>query len=177
MVSSILENIFLLIFETSKSKEPTTPEEYANHIKFNRMKKNLLRSGILRVGQPKKMWGPFEDKPKVLKLPTTPGISLPSMPKINQHPVASTLQPSIPRQDFKPTSNQSPNTPVGLPKPISTPGEVLKKVIKLTNGMKNAIKGYTCKECGFPVIKYKGSYPKNCINCEKPLVKEPIIRK
>jgi hypothetical protein len=188
----IFESINLLLLESKKKKPKktkeseglSTPEDYSSYIKFNRMKKALIRKGIVRVGMPKSFFGPHEkaisdqvlkqqniekqqkialDKQeqeiKIAKLTPAPRATLPT--KVD--PANPTKRPVAP--SLKSSSKDL------LPDP--TPQQdVMKKIIKLTKGMKNSIKGYTCNSCGFPVPKYRGRYPTNCINCDKPLTKD-----
>lgn len=212
----IIKSIYELLEESaakkskkkSENKDPVkTADDYSNYIKWNRMKKGLVRKGIIRIGMPQQFFGPHErDKERKLlaaqnmqqieqaktqkqeqdfkqvdqDIKVSQALSKQSIPQEGKRPNSPNLKPSIPREEFKPSSNQpskkDTSGAVGMPKPVSTPGEVMKKVIKLTKGMRNNIKGYSCKECNFPIIKYKGRYPKKCVNCDKPLIRDKIIK-
>lgn len=167
-----------------------TEEGFHSRIKYNRWKKALLKSNTIRIGQPKQLFGPHEGhirdsfvKAQTLEKQEQSRVAkeqsdmnkqkhdanmkqlsmklTPTKPKVEKKPVAPSLQPST--KDVLPTD--------------STPQEkVMKRIISLTKGMKNSIKGYTCNNCGFPVPKYRGRYPTDCVNCGKPLNdKKPIV--
>jgi hypothetical protein len=185
----------------NKKDKSESIDQFHERIKFNKWKKKILKNRAINinVGGDKQLFGPHEkhikiamDKQtqverqnqanmekqqhdmqmaKLAPKPTLKDIPRPASPNLASASKSVTNTHSKMAKDSIPTQKDIiPKKPDNSTEQSKT----LKRIITMTKGMNNAIKGYKCGSCSFPVPKYRGKYPTNCVNCEEPLVKVPI---
>jgi hypothetical protein len=180
-----------------KNKDETT-EQFHERIRYNKWKREMVKKNIIRIGFPKQFFGPHEQaekdivqKQKELQhkqaadmakqqhdlnvLKATP--KAPTPPKLTPTKVTPS-KPTSPNLVGTKNATDNVNTKiVTKTKQASvkamTPKEN-QKLFKMSKGMEKNLKdkkAYKCTSCGFPIIKYRGRYPKKCPGCSKDLVR------
>ena len=175
-----------------KKKEEST-EQFHERIKFNKWKREMIKKNVIRIGFPKQFFGPHEQTEKdivkkqkeqqvqaqadmakqqhdlnVLKATPNPISSKPVSPNlagankdnVETSPTKKTLDTNIVSKTQSLIKDMDPKE--------------ADKLFKMTKGMEKKFKnkkGYKCKSCNFPIIKYSGRYPKKCPGCNKELIR------
>jgi hypothetical protein len=196
----ILENVFELIEEATKKKKEKTEDNksesidmFHERIKFNKWKKKILKNRAINinVGGDKQLFGPHEkhiklamDKQKHAENQHQANIEKQQhdmqMAKLAPKPLKEIPRPASPNlasaaASVTNTHSKMAKDSVPKTKDVVPKKKEVKKLFTLSKGMEKNLKskkGYKCSECGFPIIRYSGRYPKNCGGCGKPLVRK-----
>ncbi|MBC8427465.1 MAG: hypothetical protein H8D97_01095 [Proteobacteria bacterium] len=196
---NILNYIFNLLEESADKKplrkqKDETEEEFHARVKFNRLKKELIRKNIIKLGEQKRIFGPHEKgfKNNLIKIQMqekadqAEAIKQQSEMVKRKHEIdilkATPSKPTSP--NLKAASNTVSDTHSNIVDktkatlkdiiPKQTNKKAVERMFKLSKGMEKSLKskkGYKCSSCGFPIIRYSGRYPKHCGGCSKELIR------
>lgn len=202
MILNYTNSLLLEIKSKKKSADKKTPkdkeesvEQFHTRIKFNRLKKELLKRRDIKIGEPKKVWGPHEGdfRKTLVKIQQSEKQELDQ--RARETHKLSVAQMTMKATPSKPTSpnlkgasdtvsdthsdivsnkkkeNKTSTIKDVLPK--SSDKNASNKMYKLSKGMEKSMgeRSYKCGSCNFPIPRYRGKYPKHCPGCGKELIR------